>query len=135
MINGAVIRLIPQISKVLLHAILNRSPFLHIGKKIKLASCPKLFYGTIIKIGQYNCIKQTASSEFKVMSCDRVSNIPFKMHMFLLSWDPTLGFMHCLDQHKFLEYPWGLNMKGVGIQMAEDQFKCQLKYENKCVNC
>ena len=59
----------------------------------------------MIKTGQYVCIIQTASPEFKVLSRDRVSNIPFKMHMFILSWDPTLGFMHCQDQLNFLEYP------------------------------
>ena len=37
---------------------------------------------------QYNCIKQTPSSEFKVLSPDMVSNIPYKMHMLIFSWDP-----------------------------------------------
>ena len=67
----------------------------------------------MIKIGQYNYIKQMASSEFKVMSRDRMSNIPFKMHMFMLSWDPTFGFMQCLDHLKFLEYLLGVEHEGV----------------------
>ena len=36
--------------------------------------------------------------------------------------DPTLGFMQYLEHIKFLEYPWWLNMKGVGMQMTEDQY-------------
>ena len=66
----------------------------------------------MIKIGQYNCIKQPASSEFEVMSHDRMSNISFKMHMFMLSWDPTFGFMQCLDHFKFLEYLLGVEHEG-----------------------
>ena len=66
----------------------------------------------MINIGQYNYIKQTASSEFKVMSHVRVSNIPFKMHMFMLSWDPTFGFMQCLGHFNFLEYLLGVEHEG-----------------------
>ena len=65
------------------------------------------------KNGQYNCIlNQTASSEFKVISRDRVSNIHFKMHMFMLLWDLTLGFMQCLDHLKFLENLLGVEHEG-----------------------
>ena len=66
----------------------------------------------MIKNRQYSRIKQTASSEFKVMSLDRVSNIPFKMHMFISSWEPTIGFMQCLDHLKFLEYLLGDEHEG-----------------------
>ena len=58
----------------------------------------------MMKSGQYNCIKQTASYEFKVLSPDRVSNIPFNMHVFMLSWDPTLGFMQYQEHFKLLIY-------------------------------
>ena len=64
------------------------------------------------KIGQYNnymYIKQTAaSSDFLFLSRDRVSNIYYKMHMFLFSWDPSLGFMQYLEHLKFLEYILGV---------------------------
>ena len=66
----------------------------------------------MIKIGQYNCTIQTASSEFNVLSHDRVFNIPFKMHMFMLSWDPTIGFLQCLGHLKFLEYLLGVEHEG-----------------------
>ena len=66
----------------------------------------------MINFGQYNCIKLTASSEFKVMSRDRVFNIPFKMHMFILSCDHSLSFMQCLDHLKFLEYVLGVSHEG-----------------------
>ena len=62
----------------------------------------------MIKIGQNNCVKRTASSEFKVMPRDRVSKIPFNMQMCLLSWDLSLDFMQCLDQLKFLAYFLGV---------------------------
>ena len=35
--------------------------------------------------------------------------------------DPTLGFMQYLEHFQFLEYLLGLNMKGAGKQVAEDQ--------------
>ena len=100
-----------------------RSPCLkvHVGKKIILACCPKIFYEPLKK-GQYKHIIQTACSDFKVLSRDRVSNIPFEMHMSMLSWDPTLGCMQCLAHHKFLEYLLGVEHERVGMQMAEDQF-------------
>ena len=46
------------------------------------------------------------------MSRDMVSNIPFKMYIFMLSWDPTLGFMQCFDHLKFLEYLLGAEHDG-----------------------
>ena len=64
------------------------------------------------KIEQYNYIKQTTSSAFKVLSRDRVSSIPFKMQMLMLSWDPSLGFMQYLEHLKFLEYLLGVEYKG-----------------------
>ena len=66
----------------------------------------------MIKIEQYNCITQTVSSAFKVMSRDRVSDITFKIHMFMLSWDTTLGFMQYLGHLKFLEYLLGVEYEG-----------------------
>ena len=66
----------------------------------------------MIKIGQYNCIKQTASFAFKVMPRDSVSNIPFKLHMFMLSWDLTLGFMQYLEHLKLLDYLLGDEHEG-----------------------
>ena len=36
--------------------------------------------------------------------------------------DPSLNFMQFLERLRFLEYLLGLNIKGVGLQMAEDQF-------------
>ena len=66
----------------------------------------------MIKIEQYNCITQTASSAFKVMSRDRVSDITFKIHMFMLPWDPTPGFMQYLGHLKFLEYLLGVEYGG-----------------------
>ena len=56
------------------------------------------------KYGQYNYIKQTASSEVKSCHVIVTFNIPFKMHMFMLSRDPTLGFMQCVDHLKLLKY-------------------------------
>ena len=53
-------------------------------------------------IGQYNCIKQTARSESYFLS--RVSNIPYKMHMLVFSWEPIFGFMQYLEPFVFLEY-------------------------------
>ena len=41
------------------------------------------------------------------------------MHMLMLSWDPTLGFMQYLTHLKFLEYLLGVEHE-VG-RMAEDQ--------------
>ena len=35
--------------------------------------------------------------------------------------DPTRGFMQYLEHFQFLEYLLGLKMKGVGIQVSEDQ--------------
>ena len=37
----------------------------------------------------------------------------------MFSGDPTIGSM---QYHLFLEYLLGLNMKGVGMQVAEDHF-------------
>ena len=37
------------------------------------------------KIGQYNCIKQTESSNFLFLSRDKMTKIPNKIHMFVLS--------------------------------------------------
>ena len=53
-------------------------------------------------------------SEFKVLSRDRVSNIPYKMHMFVFSWDHTLRFRKCmyLEHFKFLEYLLGVEYEG-----------------------
>ena len=56
------------------------------------------------KTGQYTCIKQTASSDFKVLSRDRVSSFRYKMHVIMFAWDPALGFMKHLEHLKFLEY-------------------------------
>ena len=92
MINGAAIRLVSQISKVLLYHMFKQSPCLN-GEKNQIDQLPQNISRTMIKIEHYNCITQTASSAFKVMSRDRVSDITFKIHMFMLSWDPTLGFM------------------------------------------
>ena len=58
----------------------------------------------MIKIGQYDCIKQTASSDFLFLSRDRVSNIPYKMHMVVFSWYPALSFMQYLEHLEFLGY-------------------------------
>ena len=52
-----------------------------------------------------------ANSEFKVLSRDSVSNIPFKMHMFVFSRDLTLGFMQHLEHLKFLEYMYLLGVE------------------------
>ena len=59
---------------------------------------------TMIKIGQYNCIKRTVSSEFKALSRDSVSIIRYKMQMLMYSLDPTLDFMSYLEHHKVLKY-------------------------------
>ena len=83
----------------------------------------------MIKIGQYNCIKQTASSALKVLSRDRVPNIPFKMYIIMWSWDPTLGSMQYLEYLKLLEYLLGVNGKGLGVQMAEYQLGMKLMCE------
>ena len=61
------------------------------------------------------------------MSRDRMSNIPFKRRIFLLSWDPAVGFMQCLDHFKFLEYLFGVEHVGEGMQMAEGQFLMSTK--------
>ena len=66
----------------------------------------------MIKIGQYNCIIQTASIKVNVFSRDMVSNIPFLIKRFMLFWDPTLGFMQCQDLLKFLEYLLGVEHDG-----------------------
>ena len=42
--------------------------------------------------------------------------------MYSNALDPTLGLMQYLEHLQFLEYLLGLDMKGIGIQMAEDQF-------------
>ena len=39
-------------------------------------------------------------------------NILFKMHMFMLSWDATLGLMQFLKHLKFLEYLFGIEHEG-----------------------
>ena len=64
------------------------------------------------EIGQYNCLKQTPSSKFVFLSHDKVSNIAYKMHMFVLSGDTTLGFMQYLEHLKFLEYLQGVEHEG-----------------------
>ena len=66
----------------------------------------------MIKIGQYNCIKQTASSEFYFLSRDRISNSPYKMHMSVFSWDPTLRVKQYLEHLMFLEYILGVEHEG-----------------------
>ena len=45
-----------------------------------------------------------AKSAYKVLSSDRVSNIPFKMNSFMLSLDPALDFMQYLEHLKLLIY-------------------------------
>ena len=77
------------------------------------------------EIGQYNCLKQTPSSKFVFLSHDKVSNIAYKMHMFVLSGDTTLGFMQYLEHLKFLEYLQGV--KGITMQMTHDQFSMSSK--------
>ena len=74
------------------------------------------------KIGQFNCIKQTSCSEIKVTSRDSVSIFLFKMRMFLLSWNPTIGFMQCLDQLKFLEYLLEVEHEGGRNADGKEQF-------------
>ena len=54
----------------------------------------------------------TASSEFLFLSRDRVSNIPYKMHVFVFSWDAALAFMQYLEHLKFLEYILGVEHEG-----------------------
>ena len=76
----------------------------------------------MIIIGQYNFIKQTARSDFKVLPRDRVPNDHFKMHLFMLSCVPTLGIMQYLDHLYFLEYLL------LGMQVAYGQFYVNLKY-------
>ena len=75
-------------------------------RKIQIGQLPQNILCTIINIGQYNCIKQTASSD------NIVSNIPYKMHMFMFSLDPTLGFMQFLELLNFLEYRMGVEHEG-----------------------
>ena len=47
---------------------------------------------------------------------------------------PTFGFMQYLEHLTFLEYFLGLKMKGVEMQIAEDQILMSYVYKNECVN-
>ena len=76
----------------------------------------------MIKIGQYDCIKETAGSEFNILPRDMASNIPYKIHMFIFPWAPSLGFIEYLEHLKFLEYLPGGEHEGLGVQMAENQY-------------
>ena len=67
----------------------------------------------MIEIGQYYGIKQTGNSELNVLSRDRVYNIPYKMHMFMLSWDPILGITRYLEHLPFME-----NFLGAGHEVG-----------------
>ena len=40
----------------------------------------------------------------------------------MLSWDPALGFMQCLEILKFLEYLLGVEHEGGRNANKEDQF-------------
>ena len=75
----------------------------------------------MIEIGQYNRIlvyKTKGKFAFEVLSRDRVSNIPFIMHVFMLSWDTTLSFKQYLKHLKFLEHLLGVGHEG--CRDAED---------------
>ena len=106
-IQWAAICLILQIPKVLFHGMFKRLQCFS-GGKYEIVQLPQK-----ITIEQYYCIKETASSEFKVLSRDRVSNIPYKMradvHVFLglYSW------FQYLEHRKFLEYVLGVLHEGV----------------------
>ena len=43
-------------------------------------------------------------------------------HQFKQTNKPTLGFMQYLEHLKILEYLLGVELKGVGMQMVENQF-------------
>ena len=82
--------------------------------KNQIGQLPQIILCTMINTGQYNCRKQTESSEDKVLSRDRKANIPLKMHMFMfmLSWPPSLGYIQCMDHLKFMAYPLRLEHEG-----------------------
>ena len=51
-----------------------------------------------------------------------MSNIPFKIHMFVFSWDLYLSVMQYLEHIKLLEYLMGVKHEVGSNADAEDHF-------------
>ena len=86
----------------------------------------------MITIALYKCIKQMT---FKILSREKLSFIPYKKHMFMFSWDPTLDSMQYPEHLKLLEYLLVVEHEECSNADGRRSIFAViiLKYESKCV--
>ena len=57
-------------------------------------------------------VELKASITSHVLSHDKVSSFPYKMHVIMFAWDLTLVVMQYLEYLKFLQYLLGVEHEG-----------------------